>query len=314
MGVFHLTDYLKIYNIDHNVAISQFFQSWKLSQITELKEYITEYATNAKIRFVSDNNVNDNDVGKDMEFLDCYYGIIPDSINSINVFVNPSAEPAYICAGAGATAIYDHYDKPATDWVMKFKGNGTIFRIYAKNRNVAENIKVLTFSAEKNSNNSDNYGIQIFDENKTLLFSGTDFPLKVIASRKTDYSETPRYFYRGTDDVQTAVYNSNNYFSLSDSKKHYGFFCDVQTITTRYSGTHIYCTLVATVAKLSKNAIATGVMEMHYHSSGDPEVKRYLIDGTEIPDTGKIYGVSRFFSGTTCEQSMFSIFDVTNYY
>lgn len=309
-----MTDYLKIYNNDHNVAISQIFKSWKLSQITTLKEYITEYATNAKIRFVSDNNVSENDVNKDMEFIDSYYGIIPDSDNSINVFVNPSDAPVYISAGAGAVAIYDHYNKGKTDWVMKFKGNGTIFRVYANNRNVAENIKVLTFSADKSSNNSDNYGVQIFDENNTLLFSGTDFPLKVVASRKTDYSETPRYFYRGTDEVQTAVYNPNNFFNISNANKHYGFFCDVQTVTTRFSNHKIYCGLVATVAKLTKNTVVTGVIESHIRNSSDPEAKQYLIDGTEIPDTTKVRGTSRFYNGWTCEQSMFSIFDVTNYF
>lgn len=313
MGVFRLTDYLKIYNDDHNVAISQIFKSWKLSQINTLKEYITGYVTNAKIRFVNDNNVSENDVNKDMEFIDCYYGIIPDSANSINVFVNPSDVPVYISAGAGAEAIYDHYDKGNTDWVMRFKGNGTLFRVYSNNRNIAENIKVLTFSAEKNSNNSDNYGIQIFDENETLLFSGTDFPLKVIASRKTDYSETPRYFYRGTDDVQTAVYNSNNYFSLSNSKKHYGFFCDVQTITTRYSNHKVYCRLVATTAKLTKNTVVTGVIEIHIRGSSDPEIKEYLVDGTDITNQ-KVYGSPHYYNGSTCEQSMFSIFDVTNYF
>lgn len=307
MGVFRLTDYLKIYNNDHNVAISQIFKSWKLSKITELKEYIAGYRTNDKLKFVSGSEANGS-----MEFLDCYYGIVPDDINSINVFVNPSDKDVYISAGAGAAAIYDHYDKGHTDWVMRFKGNGTLFRVYSNNRNVAENIKVLTFSAEKNSNNSDNYGIQIFDENETLLFSGTDFPLKVIASRKTDYSETPRYFYRGTDDVQTAVYNSNNYFSLSNSKKHYGFFCDVQTITNRYSNHNLYCTLVATAAKLTKNAIVTGVIEKHLRNSSDPETKEYLVDGTDVTNQ-TVYGSPNYYSGSTCEQSMFSIFDVTNY-
>lgn len=68
----------------------------------------------------------------------------------------------------------------------------------------------------------------------------------------------------------------------------------------------------ATAAKLTKNAIVTGVIEKHFRDSSDPETKEYLVDGTDVTNQ-TVYGSPNYYSGSTCEQSMFSIFDVTNY-
>lgn len=302
-----LTDYIKVYNSSNSVAVSQIFKSWYLKNVENLTNYLQEYSIN-----VTDTKFTDQN-GTISVPTTLYRGIIPDQDNTLIVLSNPSDTPIYLYTGYGVASIADHYDKNATSTVYKMIGKGLYFHIACSSRSVVENMKVLTFSPTRNTSNV-GYGLQIFNDNQTLLFSAIDFPIKLIAHRKTDYSDSPRYFYYGRDDVQGAVYNSNNYFQCSYPDKTIGFFCDIAVTTPIYVDHSYHHTVHSVSAKMTKNSISTGIMEFY---GSLRHTKHYYMDGTESSFTyWNGYSEPRFSAsiGETCEQNTFSVFDVTNYY
>lgn len=300
-----MTDYLKVYNENHDIAVSQLQKSWYLKRTENIKEYLQEYSINVSGETFTTSTGTENMPST------FYRGIIPDEDNSIIVLSNPSDTPVYLCVGYGIADIVDHYDKGIPGYIYKHLGRGLCCLLACDNKSVIENIKVLTF--EPTQEREETFGLQIFNEKSEMLFSAASYPLKIIAHRRTNYSKEPRYFYRGSDDVQEAVYNKNNYFTYYGNKT-IGFFSDILTGTRIYSGHSYSHNAYAVAAKLSKNYICTGV----YEARGNMRhTKHYYMDGTESSFTywnGFSEPRMNFVYGDTCEQSSFSVFDVTNYY
>lgn len=301
-----MTKYIEVRNEDNAIAISQIFKSWYLKKVERLEKYLKEYSVDVTdTKFVDGN-------GSESVPSTLYRGAIPDEEDTLIVLSNPSLEPLYIWTGYGVASVISHYSKPATSYVYKVAGKGLIFHIAGDSREIVEDVRVLTFSPTRNNNSG--FGLQIFDGQSKILFSATDYPIKLLAHRKTDYSSSPRYFYLGSDDVQGAVYDTNNYYQYSSPEKAIGFFCDVAVKTPIYANNRIHHAAHGVAAKMTKNTISTGIMELHYKYT---HTKHYYMDGTESSVTYFKGQSQPSFNGTnggTCEQSTFSVFDVTNYY
>ena len=303
-----MSKYALFQNEDSNISISDSFKSWYLKSTESIEKFLVEYATGgwSILRFRHGDKLEQT--GKTV-----YTAIVPlteeddDTIFALN---NPSEIPVVLYSVRGAQSKYDHYDKGAKSYVDQYLGKGLEIYVASDDLSVIRNLKLLRFSPVKTQQNK--YGIEIFNDKRETVFCGAELPLKIIESRFTRYSENPRYFYRGSDDIQGNIYKENNYINYSNAKKEIGYISGIPVGTAIYKGNGYADYIVNGIAaKISKHTIMTGFLEMWY--SGN--CRYYDMMGKDVTYrcagyNNGIYGIAGVGHS---EQSCFAIIDVTNY-